>query len=86
MSGISPGRCLWDAATQLTEQQQEMDAEWGWGLAVPWSMFAVLFRKQHGWLGTSIQRVWPAQWPPTCQTLADVKVGMFPSRQAAAGR
>lgn len=29
MSGISPGRCLWDATTQLTEQQQVMDAEWG---------------------------------------------------------
>ena len=28
MSGISPGRCLWDATTQLTEQQQVMDAEW----------------------------------------------------------
>lgn len=29
MSGISPGRCLWDATTQLTEQQQVMDAECG---------------------------------------------------------
>lgn len=28
MSGISPGRCLWDAATQLTEQQQVMATEW----------------------------------------------------------
>ncbi len=29
LSGTSPGRCLWDATTQLTEQQQVMDAEWG---------------------------------------------------------
>lgn len=29
MSGITPGRCLWDAATQLTEQQQVIDTEWG---------------------------------------------------------
>ena len=55
-------------------------------MGVPRSMFAVLFRKQHGWLSTSIQQLWPAQWPPTCQTLADVKVGTFPPRQAAACR
>lgn len=29
LSGTSPGRCLWDATTQLTEQQQVMDAEQG---------------------------------------------------------
>lgn len=80
MSGMSPGRCLWDATTQLTEQQQVMDSEWG----VLRSMFAVLFGKQRGWLSTSIQQHWPAEWPPTCQTLADVKAGMFPPRQAAA--
>lgn len=28
MSGTSPGRCLWDATTPLTEQQQVIDAEW----------------------------------------------------------
>lgn len=32
-----------------------------------------LFRKQHGWLATSLQQLWPARWPPTGQTLADVK-------------
>lgn len=63
MSGISPGRCLWDATTQLTEQQQVMDAEWG----APRSMFAVLFREQREWLSTSIQQLWPALWPPTRQ-------------------
>lgn len=51
---------------------------------VPSSMFAALFWKQQGWLGTSIQQLWPAQRHLTCQTLADVKVGMFPPWQAAA--
>lgn len=51
MFGITPGRCLWDATTQLTERQQVMDAEWECYsrclLSIP--------EKQHEWLGTSIQ-------------------------------
>lgn len=82
MSGISPGRCLWDATTQLTEQQQVMDAEWGChgqcllsysesstdGSVPVYSSFG---RRR----GLQPAKHWLM-----------LKVGMFPPRQAAACR
>lgn len=56
-----------------------MEAEW----RLPQSMFAVLLWEQ---CRTSIQQLWPAESYPACQTLADVKAGISPPRQEAAGR
>lgn len=80
-SGISLGRCLRDATTRLTGQQQVMDAEWG---RHGW-LFAASTWKQHGWLGTSTYSSFGQHCGlEAAKTLADVKVGMFPQWQAAA--
>lgn len=79
-SGVSPGRCLWEVTAQATQQQQQvMEAEW----RLPQSMFAVLLWQQRQ---TSIEQLWPEEPFPDCQTPADVKAGISPPRQEAAGR
>lgn len=80
MSGISPGRCLWDATTQLTEKQRVMDAEWG---CCGQCLLSYSESSMNG-----LVPVCSISGQHTgfqfCQTLTDVKVGMLPSRQETA--
>lgn len=80
MSGISPGRCLWDATTQLTEQQQVMDTEWG---CRGQCLLSYSESSMNG-LVPVCSSLGQHTGSHFCQTLTDVKVGMLPSRQETA--